>query len=153
QFYAYHPGQNSQDGNVNVDGRLDVAAESYFYGTAQAAHQHIPFGSPNSPGDIAQPVTYNDYRAGIANAQEGRRFPVGADLAVDSTQYNAAPLVGGGILPQSWQNTIISQTALRAGYELIPDYLGYIRTAGSLYDYWRMTSFNSTVYRVDLGLR
>jgi hypothetical protein len=67
------------------------------------------------------------------------------------------PLVGGGILPQSSQNTTISEAALRAGYELIPDYLGYIRTAADLYDYWRTipggVRFNSTVYRVDLGLR
>ena len=42
---------------------------------------------------------------------------------------------------------------MRAGYELVPDYLGYIRTAADLYDYWRMTSLNSTVYRVDLGLQ
>jgi uncharacterized protein (PEP-CTERM system associated) len=42
----------------------------------------------------------------------------------------------------------------------LPDYLGYIRTAADLYTYWRtppnVEGFvrpNSTVYRVDLGLR
>jgi hypothetical protein len=157
QFYADHPGQNTQDGFVNVDGRLDVTAGSSLYGSAQIAHQHIAYGTPNSPGNIAQPVTYNDYRARLGYAQGGRRFFFGADLAVDSAQYNAVPLVGGGILPQSSQDTIISEAALRAGYELVPDYLGYIRTAADLYDYPRTTPggvrFNSTVYRVNLGLR
>ena len=153
QFYADHPGQDTQDGFVNVDGRYDVTAGSSFHGSAQAAHQHIAFGTPNSPGNIAQPVTYNDYRVRLGYAQGGRRFFFGADLAVDSAQYNGVPLVGGGILPQSSQNTVISEAAVRAGYELVPDYLGYIRTAADLYDYWRMTSLNSTVYRVDLGLQ
>jgi hypothetical protein len=157
QFYADHAGQNTQDGFVDVDGRLDITAGSGLYGSAQAAHQHIAFGTPNSPGSIAQPVTYNDYVARLGYTQGGRRFSYGADLAVNSAQYNGVPLVGGGILPQSSQNTIISEAALRAGYELIPDYLGYIRTAGSLYDYPRTTPggirFNSTVYRINLGLQ
>jgi hypothetical protein len=157
QFYTVHPAQNTQDGFVNVDGRLDITAGSSLYGSAQAAHQHLAFGTPNSPGSIAQPVTYNDYVARLGYAQGGRRLSYGADLAVNSTQYNGVPLVGGGILPQSSQNTIISEAALRAGYEVMPDYLGYIRTAADLYDYPRTTPggvrFNSTVYRVNLGLR
>jgi uncharacterized protein (PEP-CTERM system associated) len=60
-------------------------------------------------------------------------------------------------LPQSSQNATISDAALRASYELVPDYLGYIRVGGSLYDYWRTvpggTRPNSTTYRVDLGLQ
>ena len=55
---------------------------------------------------------------------------------MEATQYNAAPLVGGGVLPQSSQDTTISDAALRASYELVPDYLGYIRVGGSLYNYW-----------------
>jgi hypothetical protein len=157
QFYADHPAQDTQDGYVNVDGRLDVTAGSAFYGNAQIAHQHIAYGSPNSPGNIAQPVTYNDYKARLGYAQGGRRFSYRTDFAVEAAQYNAAPLVGGGMLPQSSQDTTISEAALRGSYELVPDYLGYIRAAGDLYDYWRTVPggvrFNSTVYRVDLGLQ
>ena len=68
-----------------------------------------------------------------------------------------APAVGGGILPQSPSDTTISQAALRGSYELIPDYLGYIRVAGSLTDYPHTVPggvrFNSTGYRADLGLQ
>jgi hypothetical protein len=157
QFYADHPAQNTQDGVLNVDGRLDVTAGSSIYGNAQVAHQHIAYGSPNSPGGVAQPITYNDYIARAGYTQGGRRFSYQVDLGVESAQYNAVPLVGGGILPQSSQDTTISEAALRANYEIIPDYIGYIRATGDLYDYWRTVPggvrFNSTVYRVDLGLQ
>jgi len=53
QIYADHPGQNTQDGTVSADGRLDVTAGSYLYGNAQVAHQHISYGSPNSPTSVA----------------------------------------------------------------------------------------------------
>jgi hypothetical protein len=157
QFYADHPAQDTQDGSLNVDGRLDITAGSSLYGNVQVAHQHIAYGSPNSPGSIAQPVTYNDYSVRAGYTEGGRRFSYAASLAVDSAQYNAVPLVGGGILPQSSQDATISEAAMRASYELVPDYLGYVRASGDFYDYWRTipggARFNSTVYRVDLGLQ
>ena len=157
QFYATHSPQNTQDALVSTDGRLDVTAGSSLYGSAQVAHLHIPYGSPNSPGAIAEPVTYDDYKASAGYAQGGRRLSYAIDVATESAQYNAVPVVGGGFLPQSSQDATISQAALRASYEFVPDYLGYIRTTSDLYDYWRTVPggvrFNSTVYRVDVGLK
>src|SRR6516165_8015585 len=104
QVYADHPAQNTQDGVVTADGRLDVTAGSYLYGTVLAGHQHISYGSPNSPGNIAQPVTYWDYAATAGYAQGGRRFSYAVDVGVSAAQFNAAQLVGGGVLPQSTQD-------------------------------------------------
>jgi hypothetical protein len=159
QVYADHPAQNTQDGLVNVDGRVDVTAGSSIYGNAQVAHQHLSYGSPNSPGQqvISQPVTYWDYIARAGYMQGGRRFSYQIDVGVEAAQYNAAPLFGGGVLPQSSLDNTISDAAARANYEIVPDYLGYIRVGGSLYDYWHSvpggTRPNSTTYRVDLGLQ
>jgi hypothetical protein len=167
QIYADHPAQNTQDGIVAVDGGFDVTAGSSFFGSAQVSHQHISYGSPNSPSNvaqrvtatanIAQPVTYWDYIARAGYIQGLRRFSFQVDVGVEAAQYNAAPLVGGGVSPQSSQDTTISDAALRASYELVPDYLGYIRVGGSLYNYWHTVPGgirpNSTIYRVDLGLQ
>jgi hypothetical protein len=157
QVYADHPAQNTQDGTISADGRLDVTAGSSFYGIAQVAHQHISYGSPNSPGNIAQPVTFWDYLARAGYAQGGRRLSFGIDVGVAAAQYNAAPLVGGGVSPQASQDSTISDAAVRASYEIIPDYLGYVRLGGSLYDYWHTvpggTRPNSSIYRVDVGLQ
>lgn len=157
QVYADHPAQNTQDGFVSTDGRIDVTAQSSFYGNAQVAHQHISYGSPNSPGNIAQPVTYWDYIANAGYRQEGRRFAYQVDIGVQAAQYNAAPLVGGGVSPQSSQDATVSSAAVRGSYEIIPDYLGYIRFGSSLYDYWHTapggTRANFSTYRADVGLQ
>jgi hypothetical protein len=157
QVYADHPAQNTQDGSVSADGRIDVTAGSSLYGNAQVAHQHISYGSPNSPGNIAQPVTYWDYIANAGYRQEGRRFSYQVEIGTESAQYNAAQLVGGGVSPQSFQDATASTAAVRASYEIIPDYLGYIRGAGSLYDYWHTvpggTRANFSTYRADVGLQ
>jgi hypothetical protein len=168
QVYADHPAQNTQDGFVNVDGRLAATAGNSFYGNAQVSHQHISYGSPTSPGNIAQqvvaqpvvtqqiiaqPVTYWDYIARAGYEQGLRRFSYQVDVGVETAQYNAAPLVGGGVLPQSSQDTTISDAALRASYEIVPDYLGYIRVGSSLTNYWHADANNSATYRIDLGLQ
>ena len=165
QFYAGQAAQNTQDGFVNVDGRLDVTAGSWLYANAAVEHQHISYGSPNSPGspnslrspnspaNIAQPVTYWDYAARAGYMQGGRRFSYQVDVGVVAAQYNAAQLVGGGVLPQSSQDAILSSAAFRASYELVPDYLGYMRFGGGLYNYWHAVANNSSSYRIDIGLQ
>jgi hypothetical protein len=157
QFYVGHAAQNTQDGIISADGTLDVTAGSFLYGNAQVAHQHIAFGSPNSPGDIAQPVTFWGYNAAAGYYAGGRRFTYGVDFGVSAAQYNAAQLVGGGVLPQSSQNAIAYSAAVHGGYEIIPDYVGYIRVGGTLFDYLRIPvgqiSPNFSTYRVDLGLQ
>ncbi|MGA9305986.1 MAG: outer membrane beta-barrel protein, partial [Candidatus Sulfotelmatobacter sp.] len=154
---ADHPAQNTQDGTLSADGTLDVTAGSYLYGSAQVAHQHIFYGSPNSPGNIAQPVTYWDYAATAGYGQTGRRFSYNVDVGVTAAQYNAALLDGGGVSPQSSQDGSASSVAVTGRYEIIPDYLGYIRVGGSQFDYWHTapgeTRPNFSTYRVDLGLQ
>jgi len=156
QFYAEHSAQNTQDGSAAVDGRLDVTEGSWFYGGAQAAHTHYPRTSPNSPGNAAEPVTYNTYAANAGYTQDRLRLVYRADAAVQYVQYNSVPLIGGGILPQSSNDVTISQTALRVGYEFVPTYQGYIRFSGNLRDYDHTqpgdVRFNSTGYRIDVGL-
>ncbi len=157
QVYADHPAQNTQDGAISADGTLNLTAGSFLYGTAQVTHQHIAYGSPNSPGAIAEPVTYWDYTATAGYAQLGRRFSYELDLGVTSAQYNAAQLVGGGVLPQGNQDGTTSSAAVTGSYEIIPDYLGYLRLGTSLFDYWHTvpgeTRPNFSTYRVDVGLQ
>jgi hypothetical protein len=156
-FYARNPTQNTATGFVSADGRLDVDAQSGFFGNALLAHLYIPRTSPNSPGNAAEPVTYNSYAAGFGYQQSGLRLGYEADLAVQGVQYNAVPLIGGGIAPQSAGDTIIPQAALRVSYEFIPDYRAYVRASGSVYNYPTAplsgVNFNSTIYRVDTGLQ
>ena len=153
QFYARNPAQNTQDGSISVDGGLPVAAGSALFGDAQVAHQHISYGSPNSPGDIAQPVTYWSYLARAGYRTGGRRFSYQIEFGVEAAQYNAAPLVSGGVLPQSSQDTIIPSAAVQTSYEIAPDYLGFVRVGASLYNYWHAVANNSATGRINLGLQ
>jgi len=157
QFYARNPTQNTASGFVSSDGTLQVDNYHGFYGTAGYAHAYIPRTSPNSPGNAAEPVTYNSETASVGFRQSGLRFGYDASLGVSAAQYNPVPLIGGGILPQNSGNTVTPEAALGVNYEIIPDYLGYVRVSGTVLDYTHSPpgspNFNSTIYRVDAGLQ
>jgi hypothetical protein len=157
QFYLGHSPQNTQDVFFSTNGTLDLTAGSYIYGNAEVAKQHISYGAPNSPGSIAEPVTYWNYTATAGYLQQGLRFSYEVDVGVTSAQYNAAQLVSGGVLPQSYQDGTASSAAITGIYEIIPDYRGYVRFTGSLFDYWHTVPGeirpNFTTYRIDLGLQ
>jgi hypothetical protein len=154
QDFATHPTQNTETGTITANGQLGVTAGSSLYATAQISHPYISYGSPNSPMGIAEPVTYWNYLARAGYTQTGRRISYGVDVGVAAAQYNAAPTLSGGVSPQSSQNSLVSDAALHASYEIVPDYLGYIRIDGNHYDYLRaLSSANSTTYRIDFGLQ
>jgi hypothetical protein len=156
QFYAINPSQNTATGFASTNGRLPVDATSAFYGNADIMHSFTPRTSPNSPGNAAEPVTFNSYTATIGYQKTGLKLGYDAEFAVAGTQYNPVPLFGGGLSSQSASDTIIPQGSLRVSYEFIPDYLAYIRASGSYYDYTHQASnvnLDSTVYRVDTGLQ
>src|SRR5262249_53382819 len=95
-FYARNPTQNIATGFVSTDGRLDVDAQSGFFGNAEAAHLYTPRTSPNSPGNAAEPQTYNNYAGAFGYRRSGLRLGYEIDLAVLAAQYNPVPLTGGG---------------------------------------------------------
>jgi hypothetical protein len=89
--------------------------------------------------------------------QGGRRVSYGVEVGVEAAQHNAAPRVGGGVLPQSSQDATVSSAEVHVGYEVVPDYRGFIRVSGSLFDYWHTvpggTRPNFSTYHADLGLQ
>jgi hypothetical protein len=157
QQYARHSAQDTEDGSGGVDGRLDVTANSSFYGGAQIAHAHTPRTSPDSPGNAAEPATYNSFTANAGYQQTGLRLGYQAEIATNAVRYIAVPLIGGGLAPQSANDVNIYQGVLRGNYEFIPDYQAYIRFAENLRIYPNplagAASFNSQGYRADLGLQ
>lgn len=155
--YLAHPSQNTQDGIAAVDGRLDVTARSFFYGSGVLAHLHYPRTSPDSPGNAAKPVTYNSFTATAGFIENRFRVGYQAEVAVSGQRFNAVPLIGGGTLPESGNDLNIYQVALRGYYEFVPDYQGYLRFSENVRSYQNRlagaVSFDSQGHRADLGLQ
>jgi hypothetical protein len=155
--YAKHSAFNTEDGFGAVDGRLDVDAAHDIHAAVRAERGHEDPGAPTVPGNIAQPVRFNDYSATAGFAQTRLRIGYSADATIRREEYEAVPLVGGGILPESERNNFSYEGALRGYYEFVPGYQAFLRGAYNLrsYDHSALgtPTRNSQGFRTDVGSR
>ncbi len=149
---------NSDDGFGDVNGRLDVDNQHYFTGDVRAERSHIDIGAPQVPGNAASPLTFTDYNGTVVFAQYRLRIGYEATAAVRREEYDALPLVGGGVTPESNLNNFSYSGTLRTYYEFLPGYQGYVRGGYNERDYDHgqgngVPTLSSSGYRIDLGGR
>jgi hypothetical protein len=154
-FYTKDANFNTQDAYGNLAGRLDVDAVHDFHGTLSAVQAHEDPGSPNVAGNFAAPLVYDTYAATVGFAQTRLRLGYSADLAAAHQTYQSVPLVGGGMASQSFQNNDAYEGALRAYYEVAPNYQAYVRGAYNQRIYPQIPAGqptrDSAGFRADLG--
>jgi hypothetical protein len=161
--YATHTALNSDQGYGDLNGRLDVDNQHYFSADARVSQNALPLGEPEVPGNAATPLVYDEYAATVAFDQY--RLRIGYEIAGSfrRDEYNAIPLVGGGLLSQSNLDNNTYEAMIRPYYEFAPGYQGYIRAAynWSTYDHAEgavsptvtVPTLSSNGYRVDVGSR
>lgn len=96
--HADNDSEDVADWTVGARGRLDVRRTTYVSAELWQSHQHERRASPNSPGNIAEPVRFDQSRAeaGISFQPNHLRLFLGA--AFDDFAYDSTPLSGGGTL-------------------------------------------------------
>jgi hypothetical protein len=156
--YSNNTSLNSDNGFGDVNGRLDVDNTHFFTGDVRAERSHIDLGAPEVPGNAASPLKFNDYNATAGFDQYRLRIGYEATVSVRREEYEAVPLVGGGVLSESNLNNFASEVALRPYYEFTPGYQGYLRVSYNRRDYDHaqgngVPTLTSDGYRADLGGR
>lgn len=133
--YASHSNFNTQDAFANLDGRLDVDHTHDFHGALRVERDHEDPGAPDFPGNASEPVQYMAYTGTAGFSQTQLRVGYSADLTARREEYEAVPVVGGGLLPQSDRNNTAYEAALRGSYEFVKNYQGFMRGAINYRDY------------------
>lgn len=155
--YASHSSENYDDAFGSVDGRYDITAGDHLTAALKAARLHEDRTSPDAPGSAAEPVKYNTYTGRVGYVSDGLRFGYEADAAVERDEYEAVPLTGGGLLPQSGRNVTSYELALRGNYTITPTYQLFVRGAGNIRNHdHTVAGFptqDSHGYRADVGVR
>jgi len=156
-YYSQHTSFNTKDAFGAADGRLDVNATHDIHGGLRVTKEHEDPGAPNVPGNIAEPVLFNTYTANAGFAQTRLRIGYSADVTARREEYQAVPLVGGGLAQESERNNNSYEAALRPYYEFVPNYQGFLRGAYNIrrYDHpeFLQPTRDSQGFRADIGAR
>jgi hypothetical protein len=157
-LYAQNSRANYEDAFATTSGRIDIDAGHDFHGTANYTRGHIDFASPLAPGGIREPVITNAYGGTAGYEQTRLRTGYSVDVAALRTEYEAVPLIGDGLLPESQLNNWAYEGSARASYEFVPNTSAYVRAAYNRrsYDHGQSVAFptlDSQGYRADIGGR
>lgn len=134
-YYADNNDENYSDYSAGVSGRLDFLRETFLLGTASSSRLHEERGSPNANATANEPTEYTHNNAGVSVIRSLRK--VSLKLDGDFNQYNFEndETDAGTILDNSGRDRNEYKVTARVGYEIIPEYEAFLRTALNERDY------------------
>jgi hypothetical protein len=123
--YADHDSENLTDWAFGANGRLDVRRGSALFAGISKSKVHEGRSSPNSPGNIAEPVRYSLFHAqGSLVIQPNRtNFVFGAEF--DRFSYDATALNGGGSLSNRDRDRDELRLRARVSHEVEEGYFAF----------------------------
>ena len=155
--YARNTSFDNEDAFGAATGVLDLGVAENLHGNLKVAKQHEDPGSPNVPGAIAEPVKYMTYSGAAGYENSRTRIGYSADLTAVRQEFEAVPIIGGGLLPQSDQNNFTYTATAEGNYEFAAKYRGFVRGGLDYRDYDHAALGapirTSHGFRVDGGVR
>lgn len=133
--YIDNSDENYEDFRAGFDGRVDIDRSANVTGGFQFAEKHESRSSPDSPSSAAEPATYAEYGPQVAITKRFNRLSMrlGGDLAV--LDFDDVTANNGSILNQDDRDRMETEGSFRLGYEIMPQYEAFVRTAVNDRDY------------------
>ena len=125
--YVRNDTESRTDWNLGGHGRLDILRGTTLDGEVDYASTHEPRYSPDQPGNAAEPTHYSNVHAeGAFTRNDGQLgFTFGGTF--DRLDYDATPLVGGGVLNNNDRDEKKYSLKGRVSLELSEGYVFFVR--------------------------
>ena len=129
--YTDHASEDATDWIVGAKGRLDIRRGSALTAGLSDARLHERRSSPNSPGNIAEPIAYSllHMHGGVAVEPDRMRAELSGQL--DQYRYDNTPLSGGGVLDNGDRDRDELRLRARISLEVSEGYRAFVE---GLYD-------------------
>lgn len=117
------------DWSLGATGRVDIQRGSSVTALASTGRQHEGRSSPNSPGNLAEPIRYALHSAHLSVTTQPNRFRGTLGLEFDRYSYEDTPLNGGGFLDNTDRDRDELRLFARASFELSEGYRAFVEAA------------------------
>lgn len=125
--YADRDTEDYEDVSIAVEGRIDVLRDTQLTGRLSYNMRHEERSSADDD-DGKSPVEYDDLALNLGGVHEFNRLSIQLSGSVRKLDYDDASTSSGAVLNQDDRDRSIYKMSLRAGYELAPEYEGFVRT-------------------------
>lgn len=156
-YYDYHNEQDYQGGAVQVEGRYDIAEQTWLAGTAGYQRVTEAKGGPSTPGNTGDASQYNLYTASGELYRGVGKLKTSLDYDIGEYVYSPVLILGTGPntgnQSQSGRDRIENKVATEVGYEVTENLKPFVRASYDVRDYKDTSSRNSDGYVVDAGAK
>lgn len=128
-FYSDHSRENFGDYSLGASARLDAFRETFFLGSASTSHLHEDRGSPDSVANAKNPTEYNKNDASLSFVRNLHRVALKLDGDYTGYDYQNGKTTAGTVITNSGRDRDEYKITGRVGYEIIPEYEAFIRSA------------------------
>ena len=126
--YAGHATENTDDYTIAGTGRLDIARDGTLSVNAGYSRLHEPRTSPDNTFGKT-PTAYSLGSLGVRTYDKFNRLSIGFDTAAQKYEYTDVPTSVGDFIQQKDRDRWELSQAVRAGYEIVPEYEAFVRAA------------------------
>jgi hypothetical protein len=125
--YAENDRESHTDWNVGGHGRLDILRGTTADGEVDYVSTHEQRWSPDEPNSAAEPTHYSDMHAEGAFTHDAGQLAFTLGGTFDRFDYDATPLVGGGVLNNNDRDAKKYALRGRVSLELSDGYSFFVR--------------------------
>jgi hypothetical protein len=133
--FASNSREDFEDINVNLNGRADVLRDRYLLGNVSWSKLHEDRGSPDDVNG-ATPTEYTLLAPSIGAFNKWNRFSLRGDVALQRLDYDDVNASSGtATINNDDRDRTQYIVTVRAGYEIVPEYEGFVRGSWNTIDY------------------
>ncbi|MBV8061245.1 MAG: outer membrane beta-barrel protein [Alphaproteobacteria bacterium] len=152
-FYSKNTDQNTKSGNLQVDGRYDLATQTWLAGNVGYQKVIEQRSSPTSPENSKYPGTYNLYDAGAEFNRALGQVKLKVSNDISYYDYDNLTLQNGTILSQFQRHRTDDKTASEVGYEVTQNLQPFVRAGYNVRHYTDADGRSSNGYNLDAGVK
>ena len=150
--YASNDAENTTDWFATASARLDATRGARLSMRLNVEELHEDRGNPNTASYvIGEPVAYIRREVGLGAFYRLNRLSLTADGNFGNLIYDDVKVVRGDTLRQNNRNRDELEVAVRAGYEIVPEYEAFLRATGNQRTYERPQPHIGSILRDSRG--
>jgi hypothetical protein len=133
-FYNDNDDENFEDYRFGASGRVDVTRQTKIRPRVSYRQGHSDRSSPNDAGGI-EPTIFDVMSAGLEGSHKFNRLSVTVGGTFDQYDYDDVATGAGGTINNDDRDREDLEASVRLGYEVSPNYEGFVRGAYNIRDY------------------
>ena len=151
--FAINDEENNIGGVAQLEGRFDIANQTWVAGSTSYQRVTEPRGSSNTIGAAAEPTQFDIFSAGTELYRGAGLLKAKVNYDFNYKDFDAVALIPAGSASQTNRNRTNHRVKTEVSYDLTQNLKPFVRGGYDFMDYTNNSLRNSNGYNIDAGAK